>query len=59
MNDNIDYSFLFNNVFVAASKHNNKRNKTGFILFASGSPPLNSRVKNNETCFVFLFLRYV
>ena len=38
-----DISFLLNNFFVAASKK--KRNKTGFILYASDSPPLNSRPK--------------
>ena len=42
------------NVFVAANKLNTKRNKTGFILYAPDSPPLNNRVKN-KTCFEFLF----
>ena len=33
---------------------NLQRNKTGFILYALNSPPLNSRVKN-KTSFEFLF----
>ena len=38
-------SLLLNNVFDAASKPNAKRKKNGFILYASNSTPLNSRVK--------------
>ena len=43
-----------NIVFVAASKPKRKRNKTGFILYALDSPPLNSCVKNKPR-FEFLF----
>ena len=46
------FSFLLNKVFVAASKPKAKRNKTGFILYASNSPPLNSLTKKQ----VFNFL---
>ena len=35
-----------------------KRNKTGFILYAPDSPPLNSRVEN-KTSFKFLFYVWV
>ena len=44
-----------NKVFIAARKHNTKRNKTGFILYACDSPPLNRRVKKNvflRLCFI-------
>ena len=41
------FSFL-NKVFVAARKHNTKRNTTGFILYACDSSPLNSRVKKKS-----------
>ena len=37
--------FLLNKVFVAVSKPKAKGNKTGFILYASDLPPLNSRAK--------------
>ena len=37
-------SFVLNKVFVAAGKHNTKINKTGFILYACVSPPLNNCV---------------
>ena len=47
-------SFFLNKVFVAARKHNTKRNKTGFIVKACDTPPLNSHVKN-KTIFEFLF----
>ena len=49
-------SFLvfWNKVFGAASKPRAKSNKTGFILYASNSPPLNSRAKN-KISFEFLF----
>ena len=43
------FTFLLNKVFVAASKPKAKRNKTGFILYASNSPPLNSRAKNKSS----------
>ena len=39
------FSFLFNKVFVAASKPKAKRNKTGFILYASNLPFPNRREK--------------
>ena len=48
------FSFVLNKVFVAARKHNTKRNKTGFILYACDSPPLNSRVEKINK-FEFLF----
>ena len=51
---NLGFSFLLNKVFIAASKPNAKRNKTGFIFYASDSPPLTSRAKN-KTSFKFLF----
>ena len=38
-------TFALNKVFVAARNHNTKRNKTGFILYAYDSPPLNILVK--------------
>ena len=41
-----NYIYRLNKVFVAARKHNTERNKTGFILYACDSHPLNSRVKN-------------
>ena len=52
---NIYFSFVLNKVLnnVAARKHNTKRNKTRFILYAYDSPPLNSRE------FWISFLRYV
>ena len=31
---NIYFSFVLNKVFVVARKHNTKRNKTGYILYA-------------------------
>ena len=37
------------NNFIAACKHTASRNKTGFILYALHSPPLNSRVKNKTS----------
>ena len=43
------FSFVLNKVFIAARKHNTKRNKTGFILYACDAPPLNSRVKNKTS----------
>ena len=52
--DNATFSFVLNKVIVDAKIHNTKRNKTGIILYACDSPPLNSRVKN-ETSFEFLF----
>ena len=42
------FSFALNKVFVAARKHNTKRNKTGFIMCVCESPPLNSLVKKNR-----------
>ena len=51
---NYAYITFFSFVFVAARKHNTKRNKTGFILYACDTPDLNSRVKN-KTSFEFLF----
>ena len=47
-------SFLLYKVFIAASKPKAKKNKTGFILYASDSLPLNSRPKN-KTSFQFRF----
>ena len=41
-----------NKDFVAARNHNMKRNKTGFILHACDSPPLNSHVKRQVLNFV-------
>ena len=49
--------FLVCFVFVAARKHNTKRNKTGFILYACDTPPLNSRVKKRKHVLNF-FLYY-
>ena len=40
-----------NNVFVVANKPNTIRTKTGFILYASDSPPLNSRIKEQGLNF--------
>ena len=51
------FSFLLCNVFVAASKPTAQRNKTGFILYALNSPPLDSRVKN-KTSFISLSCRF-
>ena len=48
------FLFLLNKIFVAADKPKAKRNKTGFILDAFNSPPLNSRAKN-KTIVRFLF----
>ena len=45
INNTLLFSFLLNNVFVAAHKPNSKRNKTSYILYAFDSPPLNSRLK--------------
>ena len=45
------FSFLLNNVFVAANKPNEKLNKVGFILYALDSPPLNSCVKKKALNF--------
>ena len=39
------FSLLLNKVVVAASKPKEKRNKTGFILYAYDLPSLNSRAK--------------
>ena len=39
------FSFLLNKVFIAPSKPKAKRNKTGYILYDSNTPPLNSRAK--------------
>ena len=39
------FSFLLNNVYVAANKPNTKGNKTGFILFSPNFPPINCRLK--------------
>ena len=41
--------------FVAATKPNSKRNKTGFILYSPDYPPLNSRVKIKQV-FNFFFM---
>ena len=38
------FTFVLNKVFAAARKLNTKRNKTGFILYACDSPPLDSRI---------------
>ena len=54
---NTHFSFLLNNFFVAASKPKGKRNKTGFILYTSNSPPLNSSAKIEfYICFYFRFV---
>ena len=45
--------FLLTKVFVAASKPKAKRNKSGFILYASELPPLNSRAKNKTHFYFF------
>ena len=50
------FSFVLNEVFVAARKHNTKRNKTSFILHACDSPPLNNRVKNKSSEFMFYYV---
>ena len=39
------FSSVLNKDFIAAGKQYTKRVKTGFILYACDSPPLNSRVK--------------
>ena len=51
---NINFSFLLYNVFVGANKPNTK--KKDFILYAPGSPPLNSRVKKSSLEFLFYTL---
>ena len=53
------FSFLLNIVFVAASKPNTKRSKTGFILYSPDSPPLNSRVKNKQVFNFFSMLGFI
>ena len=48
------FSFLLNKVFVAgASKPKAIRNKSGFILYASNSPQLNSRAKKKQKKYFF------
>jgi hypothetical protein len=52
MQNNQLFSFLLNNVFVAASKLYTKSNKTGFTLYASNSPPdFISRVNQHPNLF--------
>ena len=53
---NLIFSYVLNKVFVAARKHNTKRNKSGFILYTCDSLHLKSRVKN-KTGFEFLFYK--
>ena len=54
------FSFLLFNVFVAASKPTAQRNKTGFILYALKSPPINSRIKNKTSFdFIFYYIIYI
>ena len=45
------FSFVLNKVFVAATKPNMKRNKTGLISYSPNYPPLNSRVKMKQFLF--------
>ena len=51
------FSFALNKVFVAARKHNTKRNKTGFIMCVCESPPLNSLVKKIDVMFYCVNLK--
>ena len=52
------FMFFLGNVFFAANKLKAKRNKTGFILCAPDSPPLNSRVKNKISIEFLFFVRF-
>ena len=52
------FSFLLNNVFVAASELNMKRNKTGYIFYAPDPPPLKSCIKNKPSFEFLFFVRF-
>ena len=52
----INFIVCFKYFFVAARKHNTKRNKTCFILYSCNSPPIKSRVKKK---FRISFVHYV
>ena len=56
LNQKYFFSFLSNNVFVAANEHNTKKKKTGFILYSPDFPPLNSRVKYKQVFNLFSML---
>ena len=44
----------FYNVFVVAYKPKSNRNKTGFILYATGFPPLNSKQSRKKQVLDFV-----
>ena len=49
------FSFLLNNICVAASKPNGKKKQNWFYFVRSRLPPLNSPIKKNKTSSEFLF----
>ena len=52
------FSFLLNNICVAASKPNGEKKQNWFYFVRSRLPPLNSRIKNKTSSEFLFYVRF-